>query len=102
MIIIKMGSNFISCDGCGLSTIEWSTMNIISREIELFALSIPNIVILYSPSAVSVVSNEYVVLSTILAAVITPSTDPLTQIIMTTALLILYLGGAGFVILLKK
>lgn len=43
-----------------------------------------------------------VVLSTILAAVITPSTDPLTQIIMTTALLILYLGGAGFVILLKK
>tara|TARA_B100000683_G_scaffold241560_1_gene249642 strand:+ start:7531 stop:8274 length:744 start_codon:yes stop_codon:yes gene_type:complete len=43
-----------------------------------------------------------VVLSTILAAVITPSTDPLTQIIMTTALLILYLGGAGVVILLKK
>ena len=46
--------------------------------------------------------ESIVVLSTILAAVITPSTDPLTQIIMTTALLILYLGGAGFVILLKK
>ena len=43
-----------------------------------------------------------VVLSTILAAVITPSTDPLTQIIMTIALLTLYLGGAGVVILLKK
>jgi sec-independent protein translocase protein TatC len=43
-----------------------------------------------------------VVLSTILAAVITPSTDPITQIIMTIALLSLYLGGAGFVILLNK
>jgi len=43
-----------------------------------------------------------VVLSTILAAVITPSTDPVTQIIMTVALLTLYLGGAGFVILIKK
>jgi sec-independent protein translocase protein TatC len=43
-----------------------------------------------------------VVLSTILAAVITPSTDPLTQLIMTSALLVLYLGGAGVVILLKK
>ena len=43
-----------------------------------------------------------VVLSTIIAAIITPSTDPLTQIIMSVALLTLYLGGAGFVILLKK
>lgn len=43
-----------------------------------------------------------VVLSTILAAVITPSTDPVTQILMSSALLALYLGGSGFVILLKK
>jgi len=43
-----------------------------------------------------------IVLSTILAAIITPSTDPLTQLILTTALLILYLGGAGVVTLLKK
>lgn len=43
-----------------------------------------------------------VVFATILAAVITPSTDPVTQIIMTIALLTLYLGGAGFVILLNK
>ena len=43
-----------------------------------------------------------IVLSTIIAAIITPSTDPLTQIIMSVALLTLYLGGAGFVILLKK
>jgi sec-independent protein translocase protein TatC len=43
-----------------------------------------------------------VVMSTILAAVITPSTDPITQILMTIALLALYLGGAGFLILLNK
>jgi len=46
---------------------------------------------------------KYVVVTcTIIAAVITPSTDPVTQILMSTALLALYLGGAGFVILLKK
>lgn len=43
-----------------------------------------------------------VVLSTIIAAVITPSTDPLTQIIMSVALLALYVSGAGIVILIKK
>ena len=43
-----------------------------------------------------------VVVSTILAAVITPSTDPVTQILMASALLALYLGGSGIVILLKK
>jgi sec-independent protein translocase protein TatC len=43
-----------------------------------------------------------VVLSTILAAIITPSTDPLTQIIMSVALLALYVSGAGVVILIKK
>ena len=43
-----------------------------------------------------------VVLCTILAAVITPSTDPVTQILMSSALMTLYLGGSGFVILLKK
>jgi|SouAtlMetagenome_1021521.scaffolds.fasta_scaffold12809_2 sec-independent protein translocase protein TatC len=43
-----------------------------------------------------------VVICTILAAVITPSTDPITQLLMSTALLALYLGGAGVVILLEK
>jgi|TARA_B110000027_G_scaffold38580_1_gene42615 sec-independent protein translocase protein TatC len=43
-----------------------------------------------------------VVLSTILAAIITPSTDPVTQLLLSTALLSLYLGGSGLVILLKK
>ena len=43
-----------------------------------------------------------IVICTIVAAVITPSTDPITQIILSTALLSLYLGGSGFVILLKK
>ena len=43
-----------------------------------------------------------VVFCTILAAVITPSTDPITQLLLSSALLTLYLGGSGFVILLKK
>jgi sec-independent protein translocase protein TatC len=43
-----------------------------------------------------------VVIATTLAAIITPSTDPVTQILMTGALLMLYLGGAGVVLLLEK
>ena len=46
---------------------------------------------------------KYVIVScTIIAAIITPSTDPITQLLMSTALFTLYLGGSGFVILLKK
>ena len=43
-----------------------------------------------------------IVICTIVAAVITPSTDPVTQILLSTALLSLYLGGSGVVILLKN
>jgi len=43
-----------------------------------------------------------IVLCTVVAAIITPSTDPLTQILLSIALLSLYLGGSGIVILLKK
>lgn len=48
-------------------------------------------------------SWKYVlVITTVLAAVITPSTDPITQILMASALFILYLGGVGVVLLFKK
>jgi sec-independent protein translocase protein TatC len=43
-----------------------------------------------------------IVVSTILAAVITPSTDPVTQILMSLALLALYIGGSFLVILIEK
>ena len=43
-----------------------------------------------------------VVICTVVAAIITPSTDPVTQLLLSTALLSLYLGGSGVVILLKK
>ncbi len=43
-----------------------------------------------------------IVVCTVVAAVITPSTDPVTQILLSVALLSLYLGGSGVVILLKK
>tara|TARA_B110000444_G_C18839042_1_gene597778 strand:+ start:1805 stop:2578 length:774 start_codon:yes stop_codon:yes gene_type:complete len=46
---------------------------------------------------------KYVIVgATILAAIITPSTDPVTQILLTVALLSLYFSGAGLVVLLKK
>jgi sec-independent protein translocase protein TatC len=43
-----------------------------------------------------------IVICTVIAAIITPSTDPITQILLSTALLSLYLGGSSLVILLKK
>jgi sec-independent protein translocase protein TatC len=43
-----------------------------------------------------------IVLCTVVAAIITPSTDPITQLLLAGALLSLYLGGSGVVILLKK
>lgn len=43
-----------------------------------------------------------VVICTVISAIITPSTDPVTQILLSFALIGLYLGGSGFVLLLKK
>ena len=46
---------------------------------------------------------KYVVIgSTTLAAIITPSIDPITQLLMSSALLILYFGGLGIVLLLEN
>lgn len=42
------------------------------------------------------------VLATILGAILTPSTDPFTQIIMSTAILGLYFTGTSILIILKK
>jgi len=43
-----------------------------------------------------------VVLSTVLSAVLTPSTDPITQLLLTGALLFLYFSGSGIVLFLGK
>lgn len=43
-----------------------------------------------------------ILLSTIIAAIITPSTDPFTQIILSLAVLTLYFGGAGLLFGLNK
>lgn len=43
-----------------------------------------------------------IVLSTIIAAIITPSTDPFTQIILSLALSALYFGGIGFLFSTNK
>lgn len=46
---------------------------------------------------------RYVILiSTILGAILTPSTDPLTQILLSVAILILYFAGLGILFLIKN
>lgn len=46
---------------------------------------------------------QYVVLlATIIGAVITPSTDPVTQLILTVAILVLYFIGVGILVYMKK
>lgn len=41
-------------------------------------------------------------LSTVIAAVITPSTDPITQLVFSVAILVLYLTGSTFLFALEK
>ena len=43
-----------------------------------------------------------ILLSTIVAAIITPSTDPFTQVLLSSAVLILYFGGATVLLGLNK
>jgi sec-independent protein translocase protein TatC len=46
---------------------------------------------------------RYVILgATVIGAVLTPSVDPLTQILMSSIVLLLYFGGAGIVLFLEK
>jgi sec-independent protein translocase protein TatC len=48
------------------------------------------------------VSKYVIVLCTLFAAIITPSTDPITQSVLALALVSLYIGGSGFLIFLGK
>jgi len=43
-----------------------------------------------------------ILLSTILGAVLTPSTDPLTQLLLSLAILLLYFSGLGILFLIKN
>jgi sec-independent protein translocase protein TatC len=46
---------------------------------------------------------RYIILvSTILGAILTPSTDPLTQLLLSAAILLLYLSGIGILFLIKN
>jgi len=46
---------------------------------------------------------RYIILiSTIIGAVLTPSTDPLTQLLLSLAILLLYFSGIGILFLIKK
>ena len=43
-----------------------------------------------------------ILISTILGAILTPSTDPLTQLLLSIAILLLYFSGLGILFLIKK
>jgi len=43
-----------------------------------------------------------ILLSTIIGAILTPSTDPLTQLLLSTAILLLYFSGVGILFLIKN
>merc|ERR1712194_89235 len=46
---------------------------------------------------------RYVILiSTILGAILTPSTDPLTQLLLSFAIILLYISGLGILFLIKR
>ena len=46
---------------------------------------------------------RYIILvSTILGAILTPSTDPLTQVLLSSAILLLYFSGVGILLLIKN
>ena len=46
---------------------------------------------------------RYIILiSTIIAAILTPSTDPLTQLLLSVAILLLYFSGVGILFLIKN
>lgn len=50
-----------------------------------------------------IASWRYVILvSTIIGAVLTPSTDPLTQVLLSSAILLLYFSGVGILLLIKN
>jgi sec-independent protein translocase protein TatC len=43
-----------------------------------------------------------ILLSTVLSAILTPSTDPLTQLLLSLAILLLYFSGLGILSLIKN
>ena len=46
---------------------------------------------------------RYVILaSTVIGAILTPSVDPITQLFMSSLIMILYFGGAGIVFLIER
>ena len=73
-----------------------------------FAFQIPILQILLgllnlvSPQQMLGAWRYIILISTILGAILTPSTDPLTQLLLSIAILLLYFSGLGILFLIKK
>ena len=55
-----------------------------------------------SPSQMLSAWRYIILISTILGAILTPSTDPLTQLLLSLAILLLYFLGLGILFLIKN
>jgi sec-independent protein translocase protein TatC len=55
-----------------------------------------------SPSQMLSAWRYIILISTILGAILTPSTDPLTQLLLSFAILLLYFSGLGILFLIKN
>mmetsp|Transcript_22057 Transcript_22057/g.51889 ORF Transcript_22057/g.51889 Transcript_22057/m.51889 type:complete len:247 (-) Transcript_22057:963-1703(-) len=55
-----------------------------------------------SPSQMLGAWRYIILISTILGAILTPSTDPLTQLLLSLAILLLYFSGLGILFLIKN
>ena len=55
-----------------------------------------------SPSQMLGAWRYIILISTILCAILTPSTDPLTQLLLSLAILLLYFSGLGILFLIKN
>lgn len=55
-----------------------------------------------SPTEMLKAWRYIILMSTVLGAILTPSTDPLTQLLLSSAILILYFSGLGILFLIKN
>lgn len=73
----------------------------IAFQIPIFQVILGLIGVITGPQMLSL--WRYVILvATIIGAVLTPSTDPVTQLLLSGAIIILYLGGTGILLILNR
>jgi sec-independent protein translocase protein TatC len=113
VLLVPAALNFFICYGSDIVEPFWSFNQYFDFVAVLLfatglAFQVPAVQILLgllgivSGKKMLTVSKYVIVLCTLFAAIITPSTDPITQSVLALALVSLYIGGSGFLIFLGK